>query len=180
MIKSPRLVVILALLLLPGADQSCAADKDLPVVYDDVTNGSGKLDREARRIYGDKFRLVETTQKESFVPPRVKGFDVGTYRMAYRDPRGTREREQAFKVVCLFVITADGRVIEPRVTESTDPRMSKAILDGIVYRRWVPATFRGKPVACLSATEEAQGPKSDGPDSKNFRNGLNIQGYRDR
>ena len=149
-----------------------------PVVYDDVTEGSKKLDRDAKTIYAGKFRIIEVAQKEGFVPPQLKGTSFD-YPGAYKDPRGTRERETRFKVVCLFIIDATGLVIEPRIVQSTDPRMSAAIINSIAYRRWVPARFRGVPVACLYATEVEEAGQREKDDTL-FKNGLGLQGSRDR
>lgn len=173
--------VILALallLLLPGlaqAQQSPARKKEaLVIVYDNVTDGSTATDRAAEKAYVDTLRIIEITEKEGFKPARLKGEP-----RAFKDPRSMRDWAVRGKITLLFVVTADGRVIEPRVLQSTDQRVSDLALKNIIYERFIPARLRGLPVSSLYGEEIAfRGYKSQG--NGIGQNGLGIQGYRDR
>ena len=175
---SPAKCAVVALTLFaiaPGTTNAQKpADHGQPVVYNDITAGLSALDRQARNAYAGKFRLVEVTERDGLTPARIKG-----HNFPFRDPRSTRDMAVPGKIVYLFVVTADGSVIEPRIIQSTDRRVSDYVLKSILFRRFVPARFRGVPVASLHAGDMdfgSQGPHEDG----NLRDGLGIQGYRDR
>ncbi len=172
------LIAIFATVATPAADAQKHSEAGLPSVFNDVTSGSTALDRSAKKLYRDKFRIIETTQKDGLTPARIKGHDLSLYGPRFRDPRGSKEREQGFKVTCLFVITADGAAVEPRVIEASDPRVAQAIIDWVRLRRWTAARYRGVPVATLYAREDAEGPLGHAEAAP--QNGLGIMGYRDR
>jgi hypothetical protein len=145
-----------------------------PLVYNDTTDSSPTFDRTAKNALADKFRFIDTTQKEGFAPARVKG-----YTKPWNPPTGSRARPISGTARYIFVVTPDGRVIEPRVLNSPDPAVSKYILDGISYRRFFPARFHGAPVYALHEDEF----KVSGPTEHSnglSKDGLGFMGGRDR
>src|SRR5436305_14468249 len=78
------------------------AETGLPVVYNDVSQGATKLDADAKKIYGGKFRVRDVTNKDGFSRSQIKGRE-----MDIADPRGAREREKPDKVVGLSIVNAD-------------------------------------------------------------------------
>ena len=167
-------LAITLLAIAPGrANAQKPADHGQPVVYNDITAGSSTLDRQARKAYAGKFRLIEVTERDGLTPARIKGHGV-----PFRDPRSTRDLAAPGKIVYLFVVTADGHVIEPRIIQSTDRRVSDYVLKSILSHRFVPARFRGVPVSSLHSGDIDFGVA--GPyRNKEFNDGLGIQGYHD-
>lgn len=170
-------VCVLAITLLAIAPEPANAQKPAdhgqPVVYNDITAGLSALDRQARKAYAGKFRLIEVTKRDGLTPARIKGHGE-----PFSDPRSMRDLAVPGKIVYLFVVTADGRVIEPRIIQSTDRRVSDYVLKSILFRRFVPARFRGVAVSSLHAGDIDFG--SGGPyENRNFKDGLGIQGYHD-
>ena len=151
----------------------------LPVVYDDTTEGSTKLDSDAKKIYVSKFRIVPVTQKDGLVPAQLQRDSSGEVQGTHDNQSRPHERESRSNVVCIYIITAKGLVIEPHILKTTDGRLSRAWLDSFPHRRYVPAKFRGVPVATLGSIESRWGPEIRSGD-RTFRNGLGIQGSRDR
>jgi hypothetical protein len=169
------LVTLTLLLVAPGlAPAQKPADNSQLLIYNDITSGLSALDRDARKAYTGRFRVVEVTERDGFTPGRIKGVAV-----PFRDPRSMREAAVPGKIVYLFVVTADGRVIEPRILQSTDRRVSDYVLKSILVRRFVPARFRGVPVASLHSGDLDFGSQRT-DENKLFQNGLGLQGYRDR
>jgi len=153
----------------PGANEK-------PLVYDNVTKGSGVIDREAKKAYAGKFRFMDVAEKDGFVPGGLKG--LYTSQMRFRDPRSTRQSEVPAKVVYTFIVTPDGGVLDPRILSSTDEKLSKYLIKKISNERYFPARFRGTPVYSLHGDEWkiAEDPAS----SKQSRDGLGIMKNRDR
>jgi hypothetical protein len=178
-VKRILLITAIASLI---AGQSAAREPttdNLPVVYDDVTEGSTKLDSDAKRIYASKFRIVPVARKDGLVPAQLQSDSSGEVQGVHDNQDRTRERESPSNVICIYIITAQGRVIEPHILKTTDGRLSRAWLDSFPHRRYVPAKFRGVPVATLGSIESRWGPNVRSGD-RTFRNGLGIQGSRDR
>jgi hypothetical protein len=77
-----------------------------------------------------------------------------------------------------FIVTPDGKVVEPRILHSTDAEVSKYLIEQIRYDRYFPPRFRGTPVYSLHVGEW----KFGGPDtnSKESGDGLGIYRSRDR
>lgn len=157
---------------LAGAQKT--VDQGKTIVYDDITQGPNAIDRDAKKAYAGKFRFVDVKQSDGFTPDRLKGPNV-----YFADPRPMREEVVPGKIVFAYVVTPEGGVIEPRILHSTDRRVSDYLFNLITNQRFVPPRFRGVPVFSLHGGEIVFG--SERPrDSDLFKNGLGIQGYRDR
>lgn len=135
------------------------------VVYFDAGEKSPALNREAKKAYAGKFRVEEASAKNGYYPGGMKGFFTSSLR--FQDPRSMREAEIVGKISFAFVVTPDGKVTEPRILSSTDPRVSKYIIEKIRYERWFPARLRGTPVSSLHVGEW----KFGGPESKSKASG---------
>jgi hypothetical protein len=146
------------------------------VIYHDGTENSPALNREAKKAYEGKFHVVEVTAKDGFNPGGMKGSFTSSFR--FRDPRSMRDAEISGTIIYAFVVTPNGKVIEPRILHSTDSRVSKYILQTIIYDRFFPPRLRGAPVYALHVEEWQFG----GPDgsSKQSGDGLGINKSRDR
>jgi hypothetical protein len=151
-------------------------DQGKPLVYADVRNGSEQLVRDARSVYADKFRFSEVRQKQGFFPGGLKGFWTSTER--FRDPRSMRVSEVPGKISYAVVVTPDGKGIEPRILHSTDPVVSKYVIEKVRNERYLPARWQGTPVYSLHVEEW----KFGGPPEQNhlYKDGLGVQGQHDR
>jgi hypothetical protein len=178
MISRRRALVLVSVLAVALFDRAqSASDKEKPLVYDDVTEGSDAHDREAKKTYAGKFRFSDITQKEGFSPGGMKGIFTSSIR--FRDPRSMRDEAIPGEIVYTFIVTPDGRVIEPRVLHSTDERVTKYILKRISYDRYFPARYRGLPVYSLQLDLwKFGGPDTTSP--RQYNDGLGVYHSRDR
>jgi hypothetical protein len=69
------------------------AEHGLPVVYNDVSAGVASIDRDARKAYAGKFRIVEVTQRDGFTPGRMKGIQD-----MFVDPRSKGPRQNCLSI----------------------------------------------------------------------------------
>lgn len=169
------LVALTLLAFFPGLGRAQkATEQGLPVVYNDVTAGVAAIDRDARKAYAGKFRIVEVTGRDGFATGRMKGTTD-----LFVDPRSMRERKTAGRILLLFVVTADGRAVEPRLLQSSHPRVSDYLIGVILVRRFVPARLRGVPVASLHSAELDLKAEEMGRNQM-ANDGLGLPGYRDR
>lgn len=154
-------------------------DREKPLVYDNVTNGSGAIDRDAKKAYAGKFRFIDVTRKDGYVSAGLKG--LYTSHRRFRDPRSTRQAEVPGKVVYTFIVTPDGRVLDPRILHSTDEHVSKYLIRRISNERYFPARFRGVPVYSLHGDEWKFGGQNDfDAPPRQDHDGLGIMKNRDR
>jgi hypothetical protein len=154
-----------------------SSDKEKQLVYNDITEGFGAIDRDAKKAYAGKFRFIDVKRKDGFSPGGLKG--LFTSQLRFRDPRSMRQLAIPGKVVYTFVVTPDGRVLDPRILHSTDERVSKYLIERIGNERYFPARFRGVPVYSLHGDEwEFGGSDATGPRPNN--DGLGIMRNRDR
>jgi hypothetical protein len=168
-------LIITLLSFSPAFAKEKPADHGLLVVYNPVSAETAALDRQARQAYAGKFRIVDVTERDGFTRGRMKGIPD----MFGGDPRSKRERKAPGKIVFLFVVTADGRVIEPRIIQSSDRGVANYLINWTLVRRFVPARYRGVPVAAVHSVELDLGieePMRNPP----ANDGLGIMGYRDR
>lgn len=172
-----RLLTLITLLAVVSSIPAQGTGDEKQLVYADPTGASGAIARDAKKAYTGKFRFIDTRQKDGFFPGRLKGGMTSSYR--FSDPRSMRVSAIRGKVVYAFIITPDGRVMDPRILHSTDQRVSKYIIEKISYERYFPARFRGVPVYSLQSHqwefggEDARFPQQD-------HDGLGIYRHRDR
>ncbi len=153
-------------------------DNEKPLVYNDVTGGSGAIDRDAEKAYAGKFRFIDVKQKDGFSPGGLKG--LHTSQMRFRDPRSMRQSAIPGKVVYTFIVTPDGRVLDPRILHSTDERVSKYLIERISNERYFPARFHGVPVYSLHGDEWKFGGDDPTAPPRQNSDGLGIMRSRDR
>jgi hypothetical protein len=166
--------VCLTIASLEVANAQRGPDQGKPVVYNEITDDSGAFDRVAKKAYAGKFRFVDIKASNEFVPGRQKGASIYP-----SDPRPMREMARPAKAVIAFVVTAQGRPADLRIIKSTDSRVADYLLEQISRRWYVPARLRGVPVASLWS-DEVEFAGGNERDSNYFKDGLGIQGYRDR
>jgi hypothetical protein len=175
--SSSRVLVLISFLAAAFfAHAQSSRDKEKQLVYDDVTEGSYAIDRDAKKAYAGKFQFIDIKQKDGFSPGGVKGFPP-----PLRDPRSMRDSAIRGKVVYVFIVTPDGRVIEPRILHSTDERISNYIIERVSNQRYFPSRLRGKPVYAVYGAELVFGGEAaTGPGQDQDHDGLGVWRNRDR
>lgn len=154
------------------------ADQSKTLLYNHVTEHAPAWHRDVKSAYAGRFRIVDIRSGAGFTPGRMKSADPGDY---FPDPRPEREEAVPARVVLGWVVTPQGTVIEPRVLHSTDQRIASSLLHMVALGRYAPARFRDSAVFSLWGHEFIFGSVSKKPrDSDMFKNGLGIQGQRDR
>jgi hypothetical protein len=175
---SHRFLLLSSILVIVSfARAQSPGQNEKPLVYNNVTEGSGAIDRDAKKAYAGKFRFIDVTQKDGFIPGGLKG--LYTSQIRFRDPRSTRQSEVPAKVVYTFIVTPDGRVLDPRILSSTDEKLSKYLIKKISNERYFPPRFRGTPVYSLHGDEWKLGEDPTGLSRQNG-DGLGIMKNRDR
>ncbi len=119
-----------------------------PVVYNNITRGYFPVDRAAEKVYGREFRIVLIKEKEGFVSAQSKGETS-----LFGSPLSRLEKASHGPVLCVFIVAADGRPIEPRVLQSPNQRVSDLVASEILSHRFTPARLRGVAVASLHSEE---------------------------
>jgi hypothetical protein len=155
-----------------------SSNNEKPLVYNDITEGSGAIDREAKKAYAGKFRFIDIKQKEGFSPGGLKG--IFTSSLRFRDPRSMRDSAIPGKVVYVFIVTPDGRLLDPRIVHSTDERVSKYLIERISNERYFPARFRGVAVYSLHGDEWKFGGNDPTAPPRQNNDGLGVYHSRDR
>ena len=136
------------------------------------------LDGAAAKLFSDKYRVIAIKPSRDFVRARVKGHDI--YLPYSADPRPMREMHTAANASVGFVVTADGRIQDVRVLESTDKRVADLLINQISMRHFAPAQYRGIAVASLEHRLARFGPADEKDNSSMFKDGMGIMGQRDR
>jgi hypothetical protein len=149
-----------------------------PLVYNNVTENSSAVDHDAKKAYAGKFRFIDVKQKDGFSPGGLKGRFTDQSR--FRDPRSMRQSAIPGKVTYAFIVTPDGRVLEPRILHSTDERVSKYLIERISNERYFPARFHGVPVYSLHGDEWEFGGNDPTAPPRQNTDGLGIMRTRDR
>lgn len=154
------------------------ADQSKPLLYNHLAGKAPSWDRDAKNAYAGKFQVIDIRSGNGFTPGRMKTHDPRDY---FPDPRPEREETVPAKVVLVWVVTPEGTVIEPRILQSTDKRVANSLLHMVGLGRYAPARLRGSAVFSLWGHEFVFGSETKrSRDSDMFKNGLGIQGQRDR
>jgi hypothetical protein len=174
--KYAALTLTLLIISLGLANAQKPAGQSKTLVYYEVSGKPSAFDRDAKNAYAGKFRFIDIKKGDGFTPGYMKG--GWPYHV---DPRPEREEAVPGKVVIVWVVTPEGSVIEPRILQSTDNRVADFMINRIALRRFVPARVRGIAVFRLWSDEFVFGSdRKRARDSSLFKDGLGIQGQRDR
>jgi TonB family protein len=133
--------------LLPAVLATTLAAADKPVVFNNTTDPDDPLDRAVRQAFAEQFTVENTSVTAGFVPPRPKTGSLPRYA---RSPEG--DTLEGY-VLLGYVVTAEGRAVEPRVLKSTDERLNATATKSLEGWVFVPPSLKGKPVASTAAQE---------------------------
>jgi hypothetical protein len=113
-----------------------------PVIYNYIGKGSERAgEAEVKAHYGTKFRIVDIGEP-GFIRTKL------TQRVP---PRPLIESGRLIKgsVRVIYIITSEGRLIEPFVLSSTDNRLNPIVLAAIAQWRVTPATLNGVAISSI-------------------------------
>lgn len=123
-----------------------------PIVYNYVVKEADPADQAIRNIYGSKYEIVEVRKGGGYVGARLTRGD-------FPNPVYDKDNEEvAGAVRVLFVITADGRVVDPYIVGQANPLLVSRVLEAIKGYRAAPARVNGKPVAAVEGFKFQFGP----------------------
>ncbi len=118
------------------------------VVYNHILEPGAAMDRLVHQTYDAGFQVVDFTDRDHiYMPPRLA---EAAPPIAPLDDTG-----KAIKgtVEALFIVTAEGRVLNPVVITSSDPRLNAAVLESLSGRTYRPARIDGWNVAATAGEE---------------------------
>jgi TonB family protein len=117
------------------------------VVFNNTSNPDDPLDRAVRQAYSEQFTVTDTNVADGFVPPRPTAGQLPRYA---RSPEG--ETLEGYVLVA-YIITADGKAVEPRILKSTDERLNVTATKTLEGWKFVPASHKGTAVPSTAAQE---------------------------
>jgi TonB family protein len=118
------------------------------IVYNRIGKPSDTVDDvAARKKFGTKYQIVEVEKNSSLTTPKCVECEIP------KRPRDSSGRVAAGTLRVVFILTADGRVTEPFVVQSSNPVLDTSVLDQIRSWRLTPARLNGLPVAALISQE---------------------------
>ena len=115
-----------------------------------------KLDSDSLAVYTDVYKHDRLVKHINYFNPLVKAlsekndknaepiYDLGLFVQRKLDSYNALTTQGKF--VLAFIITIEGKVVNPHVTQSYDPEFDDIVLKAILNSRWKPALKNGKPV----------------------------------
>jgi hypothetical protein len=134
------------------------ADTEKPVfqgktlIYNQLIEKPVVSGRDAQKAYAGKFQVIDIRQGGEFSAAHMKGHEPRFFWTEW-DPRPVRQETIPAKVVLVWVVSPEGRVIEPRVIQSPDKRLAEQVIAEVTRLRYAPARFRGVAVFSLWSHE---------------------------
>ncbi len=141
------LFLILPIILIAGVCVGSKPSQNIQTVYNHTTPDGASLDDLVHRIYGSEFRVVDVSKDDGFLPAKVS---EGTLPSTAVSKLG---HELEGYVLILYLITDKGRVAKPIVVKTTEKALDQITLEAMDGWRFVPASFKGKPVWSTAAQE---------------------------
>ena len=123
-----------------------------PKVYNIIVKPGEPVDQLIREHYGRKYDVVEIGNDRNYVGPKLtkERFPNPVYDDANVEVAGAVH-------VC-FVLTADGRLVDPLILRSASPLLEGPVLEVLKEFRATPARFAGAPVAVVEVLKFTFGP----------------------
>ncbi len=153
--RRTRMLIVLAVGLVlthGGAGAAVAAQSGTgkPLVYNHVLEPGAAMDRLVHQTYDARFHVVDFKDGDHvYIPPRLAAGAPPTA------PADTGGKLIEGKVTAFFIIAATGRVADPVIISSSDPRLNPAVLDALAVRVYEPARIDGWNVATTAGEEIA-------------------------
>jgi hypothetical protein len=123
-----------------------------PWVYNIIVKAGEPVDQLIRERYGRKYDVVEIGKDRTYVEPKLT---------KYRFPNPVfddENREVSGPVRVCFVLTADGRLVDPLILRSASPLLEGPVLEVLKEFRANPARLNGAPIAVVEVLKFTFGP----------------------
>lgn len=138
---------VLAVSLTPRAAHA-GLSPDKPVVYNHITSAGAPLDQLIHQTFDAEFKVVDFSDLDgAYVPPQPKGASMPSPPL---DEKGIPIEGQ---VIVFYIVTTEGRVMNPVVIRSSDPRLNARVVEAMVDWTFEPARVKGQ-VASTTAAQE--------------------------
>ena len=111
-----------------------------PMLYNYISDVRAEGERILQETYGPRYTIVPAAKASGLVPPKLT---LETYPLYGRVPGGPG------KVIVAFVVGANGRVKDPVIVYSTQPRNDRMVREMVSKWLWKPAQLNGAPVPSI-------------------------------
>jgi hypothetical protein len=155
------------------ADTEKPAFQGKTLIYNQLIEKAVVSGRDAQKAYAGRFQVIDIRQGSEFAAGHMKGHEPWFFWTGW-DPRPVRQETIPAKVVLVWVVSPEGRVIEPRVIQSPDKRLAEQVIAEVTRLRYAPARLRGIAVFSLWSHEFVFGNDKNQRDS-GFNDGLGIR-----
>ena len=130
--------------LVLSAQAATAAEpaRGRPMLYNYISEAGPGAERILQQTYGPRYTIVSAGKASGLTPPKIT---LQTYPLYGRVPGGPG------KVAVAFIVTPNGRVKDPVVIYSTQPRINRMVREMVSKWLWQPAKLNGAPVPSIMA-----------------------------
>jgi hypothetical protein len=123
-----------------------------PVLYNLIIKEADPIDQLIRERYGGKYDIVEVRSQISYSSPKLT-------KTRFPNPvYDNNNAEVSGSVRVCFVVTADGRLVDPFILGPANPLLEGPVLEVLKQFRANPARVNGAPAAVVDALKFTFGP----------------------
>jgi TonB family protein len=127
---------------------SAQTPPEKPVVFNHITQAGAAFDRLVHQTYDAEFKVVDFTDLDGvYIPPQPV---VGPKPAPPVDEKGAPIEG---KVVVFFIVTTEGRVAQPVIINSSDPRLNPGVLEAVAGWTFEPARVNGRQASTTAGEE---------------------------
>ena len=123
-----------------GAAVAAEPVRGRPTLYNYVSDAGAEGERILQETYGPRYTIVPAAKASGLTPPKLT---VQTYPLYGRVPGGPG------RVIVAFIVAPNGRVKDPVVVYSTQPRINRMVREMVSKWLWKPAQLNGAPVPSI-------------------------------
>jgi hypothetical protein len=124
-----------------------------PVLYNLIVKEADPIDQTIRERYAAKYDIVEVRRQFSYSSPKLT-------KTRFPNPVfDNNNAEVSGSVRVCFVVTADGRLVDPFILGPANPLLEGPVLEVLKQFRANPARVNGAPAAVVDALKFTFGPR---------------------
>jgi hypothetical protein len=124
-----------------------------PVLYNLIVKEADPIDQIIRERYGAKYDVVEVRNQFSYRSPKLT-------KTRFPNPvYDVNNVEVSGSVRVCFVVTADGRLVDPFILGQANPLLEGPVLEVLKQFRATPARVNGAPAAVVDVLKFTFGPR---------------------
>jgi hypothetical protein len=123
-----------------------------PVLYNLIVKEADPIDQTIRERYGGKYDIVEVRNQFTYVSPKLT-------KTRFPNPVYDKNNEEVSgSVRVCFVVTADGRLVDPFILGPANRLLEGPVLEVLKQFRAIPARVNGAPAAVVDVLKFTFGP----------------------